>query len=243
VVNGKIFKLEIRNSKLKKEKTMTITDYKNKIKRIIKDEYSYLTDEDLTICMENGLAKLSKDLPKVKQRIISGNDGDTYDLPGNWENGFSYIQAIEYPLDSICPELLEEDDYKLIEEEEILKIKFNNYTIPSNKRFRIYYAIPYKFTDDPVSGNLSNSLINISASLACLLLAEKTSQFQDVSSGLMKTTGISDVYMASAAEYRKLYENLIFNKALDDPSGYSVKGYSGMKKTKISKYEDNMMFH
>jgi hypothetical protein len=222
---------------------MTLTEYKNKIKKIIKDEYSYLTEDDLTICLENGLSKLSRDLPKVKQRIISGDEGDAYNLPNNWEDGFSYIQAIEYPIDSFSPELLEEDDFKIIEEEEILKVKFTKYTIPQNKRFRMYYVIPYKFTDDPVPGNLSNSLINISASLACLLLAEKTSQFQDVNSGLMKSSGMSDVYMASAAEYRKLYENQIFNKSIDDPSAYSVRGFSGMKKTKISNYDENMMFH
>ena len=119
---------------------MILTDYINKIKKMIKDDSGYLSDDDLNLCLENAVAKLSKDCPLVIDVICNGNNGRDYNLPEEWVEGFSFIQAIEYPVGNSFPEYLEEEEFLIYQNNNVKRIRFFKKEILSTESYKVFFA-------------------------------------------------------------------------------------------------------
>ena len=85
----------------------TITDYDNQVKALVKDT---ILDDNLALYREEGIIRYSKRRPQLITVELTG-DGNTYSaLPTavqKWEQDFSQIIGIEYPLDESPPTYLE----------------------------------------------------------------------------------------------------------------------------------------
>jgi hypothetical protein len=127
---------------------MTLTDCINKIKKLIKDDLSYLTEDDLNLCLDNALTKLSKDRPMIQNVVINGNKSSDFNFPSDWLEEISFIQPIEYPFDDAIPEFLEEEESIIYQNNNSKMIQFLKTKILSSELFKIFYAIPYKLTEE-----------------------------------------------------------------------------------------------
>jgi hypothetical protein len=104
----------------------TKSDYVARIKEIIQDDeeitYSYIDNN-----IDSAVQEYQKRRPNIDAEEYSG-DGSTYnlELPTDWEDGFSWILAIQYPVeDEGKPQFLKTNKYQLI------------YT-PTGRKIRIY---------------------------------------------------------------------------------------------------------
>ncbi len=57
------------------------------------------------------LQRYSKDRPQIKVTDVAGNGTALLDLPAGFEDGFSFVEQIEYPVGNIPPTVLEEEDW------------------------------------------------------------------------------------------------------------------------------------
>lgn len=78
--------------------------------------------------------------PQEKTAIISGDGGYQYDLPDDWQEGFSYIISVIYPADDILPRRLEAGDYAVYKSPGGLKLHFFQLTPQPTETIRITYA-------------------------------------------------------------------------------------------------------
>jgi hypothetical protein len=206
---------------------MILTDYINKIKKMIKDDSGYLSEDDLNLCLENALAKLSKDWPLIIDIACNGNNGRDYDLPEEWVEGFSFIQAIEYPVGNIFPEYLEEEEFLIFQNNNVKKIRFLKNEILSTESYRMFFAVPYRITSEinNVPNPLSKAVIFLSSFLASEMLSAKYSQFQNsaMNSEFVNFNAQSEKLKKIGRDYYNAYENLIFNKMFDSPGNYESK--------------------
>jgi hypothetical protein len=206
---------------------MTLTDYINKIKKLVKDDANYLSNDDIAISLDNALLKLSKDYPLIIDQNYNGNDGYEYDLPGNWVDGFSYIQAIEYPYGNQIPEYLEETEFTIYQNNNARKIRFLNKSVGNTECFAVIFAIPYMISsgNNNVPDSLCTAVCNLAAYYACLILTGKFSQTQniDIKADLVNYNEQTEKFRKLAIDYYNVYENLLFNKSITVSGDYSIK--------------------
>jgi hypothetical protein len=225
---------------------MTQTDYINQIKKIIKDNAGYLSTDDLSLCLENALMKISKDYPLIIDVLCSGNDGSDYPLPEGWVEGFSYIQAIEYPYGNLLPEYLEEDEFIIYQNNNIKIIRFLQQIILSVESFKIFFSVPYKITAETNSlpDSLSKALVHLSSYHACQMLAAKYSQFinTEFNANNVNYQSQSEKIRKIGQDHYRIYENLIFNRLLDSSSCSDLKSIF-ITKSYESPITRNKTFH
>jgi len=104
----------------------TKTDYEDRIKQIIQDDEE-VTYSSLGNNINSAVQEYQKRRPNIDVQEYSG-DGSTnnIDLPTNWEESFSWILAIQYPVkDEGRPQFLKSNEYQLI------------YT-PTGRKIRLY---------------------------------------------------------------------------------------------------------
>jgi hypothetical protein len=225
---------------------MTLTDYINKIKKTIKDNSSYLSNDDILLCIENGLAKLSKDWPLIVDVSCSGNNGSEYNLPAEWVEGFSFIQAMEYPVGNLIPEYLEEEDYEIYQNNNQKMIRFTKTRILSTEQYKIFFAVPYKIASEEnnVPTSISKAVIFLASFFACEMLSAKYSNFQspDINSGMVNFNSQAEKIKKVGANCLALYENLVFNKSCELNGDYELKPVL-INKSYSSPLLNNKMFH
>ncbi len=77
--------------------TLKLQELNKKIGRIIQDDADILKGSEIDSFILEALSYYSKDAPYLKVADIAGDGGYQYDLPNDWQEGFSYIANPAHP--------------------------------------------------------------------------------------------------------------------------------------------------
>ena len=119
-------------------------------------DITHLQDNEMVEMLPRSVDRYSQDSPRQMVAALDG-DGQTFrfpvaDLPG-WREGFSSIDAVEYPYGLQRPQRLRAHEYKLrlhaanIGEEASRVLQFMDFTPGAGERFGVHYIAPHYVTD------------------------------------------------------------------------------------------------
>lgn len=153
-----------------------------KVIAIVKDDSGKLSNpDDFNAAIAAALKTYSKHRPDIAVEDITGNGTHDYDLPDAWMEGFSSISSIEYPMDKVPAELLDNDEYAVYQTPDGKKIRLMNDMPPTTDAFRLSYTLPRM--QDTILANDEDALCNLSASFCLDQLANAFAQTSDSTIG------------------------------------------------------------
>lgn len=125
---------------------MGLTDWLPLVKQKIRDTAGKLTDPEMVRAIGEAVNVYSKIRPREAVSLITG-DGSKYmfDLPQDYEDGFSTMTGIEYPIGKVDPEYLDEMDWEVRRQPNngsvagIVKLHIFAPKIAATKNAYIYY--------------------------------------------------------------------------------------------------------
>ncbi len=155
-----------------------LSDYLEKLDQVLQDTNEEL-DPDIREALVNEAVKMySAYRPLEKVDRVTGDDSYTYDLPTDWEDGFSSIKSIEYPADEQTPTILAESTYQVYRSDTGLKLRFLVATPSTLEDYLITYFIRHSVAAG--AGTIPESdvdaVVNLIASLACTAIGRKYNQ-------------------------------------------------------------------
>lgn len=86
---------------------MTLTDYQTLTDNLVRDDAGKLTPTERDRAIAAAVIRYSKDRPRTKVEDIAAPGGNYLPLPVGWDEGFSNLDSLEYPLGKMPPEHLE----------------------------------------------------------------------------------------------------------------------------------------
>lgn len=221
---------------------MTQNEYIEKIRINIKDSSCELSDDDLLTALQNALAGLSRDVPLIKSVTFSTQENNRFQLPQDWEEGYSYIQCIEVVQDD-SSSYLEENNYRIIILEGIHYLEVSDFDLLNYEAVKIYYSIPYNISEgnNNVNGSLGTALLWLSCSFAMFALVQKHcySVQSDLNTDL-KLDKKSEVFLEISDRYKTKYNDLIERIIF---GAVSSKAFISTKCHSSDVYGDSKIFH
>lgn len=132
------------------------------------DAKQLLSDVNYSSHVDGALRLYSGLNPHIKTATVTLATGDyEYDLPTDWQSGFSAIYSIEYPSGSQEPEYLARDDYLVGSS----SWRFIDVTPTTGESAIVTYSIGQ--TETTVPANALEGVAQLSAALACYAIAAK----------------------------------------------------------------------
>lgn len=104
-----------------------------------------LSEADRKLLIKDVIKVYSKKRPLIQLQAYTGTSDNWYALPTAWEDGFSSICEIEYPVENSPQDLIPEKDYYISLMSEGKKIRFNRNNPGSSNTFWVKFLIRYTF--------------------------------------------------------------------------------------------------
>lgn len=181
---------------------------KDKVLRLVKDDSGKLvvSEDDYEIAIESALSTYSKHRPDERTSPISGNGGHDYSLPFDFIEGFSRIVTIEYPVERVPAEYVDDDGYTLYKGTAGRKLRLLADTPGSTEIFNLTYTVSREIEN--VIPTDTDALAALAAAICLEILASAYAQTSDSTIGAdsvnYKTK--SSEFAARAKAMRKLYQ-------------------------------------
>jgi len=204
-----------------------------KISEIVRDDAEKLSLFEKENYLQEAVKIYSRHRPRKVIEDITGDGNYDYSISQNlseWIDGFSIIEAIEYPADSRTPNILTEEDYIVYEKEDGKYLRFLNYTPSSDEKIRVTYTTLHQVT---VSSNTipevdQDALCNLAASLCSGALASIYASTSDPTIGAdaVNYRSKSQEYQARAEKQKENYLNHLGMKDQEIPPSSVIGGTS-----------------
>jgi hypothetical protein len=191
---------------------MSLTDFRTKVQRLIQDDTGKLGAEEINNFILEALNYFSKDYPRICVVDIAGDGSYQYDLPGDWREGVSWLQRVEYPAGQRVPVYLEPADYILYKSTSGEKLLLVNHTPAVGETLRLTYTTPYTETSlDQVPAALQDGLVLLAAALCCEALSRTYAQTSDstIDVDVVDYQNKSNIYAQRAKELQKRYNDFM----------------------------------
>jgi hypothetical protein len=138
--------------------------------RKVKDTSSRLTaPDDFAAAVSAALARYSRHNPKKAVDDLTGDGSHDLDLPDDWETDFSTIISVEYPVDEVPAELVDDRDWSLYLSPDGLVLRLSQNEPAADESVRLTYTVSRLEADVP-SGD-QDAVACLAASFCCELLA------------------------------------------------------------------------
>jgi len=184
-----------------------LSTIRTKIIGIVNDDSGKLANpDDFDRNISAALTVFSRHKPDIKAVDVTGNGTHDYSLPTGWIDEFSIIKSIEYPVDNVPEDFLDDDDYKIYQTTTVKKVRLLTYSPPATASFRVTFTIPRLITTIP--DNDIDAFAILAAALCLEELANAYTQTSDstiaVDSVNWRTKGYE--FAQRAKQMMKLYK-------------------------------------
>ncbi len=193
----------------------SLADIRTKVIGIVSDDSGKLVnpaDYDRNIAA--AISQYSKHRPDIRVIDITGNGTHDYALPASgaitiWNDEFSSIKSIEYPVGDVPATLLENDEYEIYQNPTAKKIRLKNNSPGATETFRVTFTILR--TDATIPSADVNALCNLASSLCFEELANAYAQTGDstIDADSVDHKSKSSEFGARAKRFLQLYKDYI----------------------------------
>ena len=170
------------------------------------------------------IKKYSRYRPNNSVADITGTGTHDYSLPSGWNDEFSIIRSIEYPVGNVPADYLDADDYEIYQSPTAKKIRLQTITPSASQSFRVTFTVPR--TDTTIPDGDIDAVCNLAASLCLEELANAYVQLSDSTIAADSVNYRSKSYEAAqrAKAMMKLYKEHMGIKEDDiTPAASAVK--------------------
>jgi hypothetical protein len=155
-----------------------LVDFEVKMDQVLQDTEVELKDDARLALIAEAVKTYSTYRPIEVPLRVDGDDGYTYDLPDEWEDGFSSILSIEYPAGEQVPVILDPLTYQLYRDDTGLHLRFLADSPGATEEFILTYTVRHNVEVD--EGTIPESdfdaVVNLATSLACSAIGRKYTQ-------------------------------------------------------------------
>ena len=157
--------------------------YQAKVSQIIQDADEELALADRDAFIAEAVDMHPKNRPQVKVLEVTGTGDYLYDLPVDWEEGFSEIESIEYPASGLdfnpqVPSILDQVRYMIYQGATKKQIRFLYDTPGATETFLLTYNLRHSV--DESAGTIPdadfNAVCNLAGALCCFALGRKLTE-------------------------------------------------------------------
>ncbi len=183
--------------------------------------------------IKNAVKIYSKRRPLLKLSAQTGTTNYTYDFPSNWEDHFSTIYNIEYPINKNPPEYIRTKDYMIDLMTGGYQLRFLRNQPSNGETFWLRYFIRHSFDADGVSEIPDadiNGVIYISMVQWCSAYAQhyasKADNLLENTELIAQPTRVQE-YSDLSSKYMKMFDDTIpaNNEFIYDEVGFMEDEY------------------
>lgn len=189
-----------------------LNDYQNQVTDFVRDDSSRITVEQRDAAIQAAALKYSAVRPRIVVADIADASGMIVALPAGWEDDFSQLQSIEYPVGRFPPAMLDDGAWAMYRDVDGFKIMLAS-SLPSGSTIRTTFTAPHlvSATVDTIPAADREAVAKYAAALLCDQLAAFYANDSDSTMGAVHAQGQtrSQAYAARARDYRKAYQDAI----------------------------------
>jgi len=189
---------------------MVFSDYQIRVDSIVQDQAHKLSTDDRDAAIAQAIVqRYSKDRPILTVTDVAGNGGQDLGVPSGWENQFSQVRELEYPIGQIPAQTVEDYDWVMYQSPDGWNIRFLVDVPLATEKVRVTWTARHTSDGSTVPAPDFDAVCDFAASLCCERLAALYAQTGDSSIGAdivnYRTKG--QEYLALAKAARKRYFN------------------------------------
>ncbi len=162
----------------------TLSDYQTKLDQVLQDLDEELEPDPKAAFLQEAINTHSQHRPQILIVSVTGTGTFLYDLPAGWEEGFSSIESIEYPVGEQNPILLDQTKYMIYQGIDGSQLRFLYDSPGATETFLLSYTarhvvatgaeIPPIATTIP--DNDFDAVCNLAGALCCYALGRKLTE-------------------------------------------------------------------
>ncbi len=160
---------------------VTLPDFDAKLVIVIQDKAAMLSAGERQAFILEAVSRYSQDRPRQVAAAIPGDGGHDYDLPEDWEEGFSAAQQVEYPAGQQQPVIPDDNDWMLYKTADGKVLRFLAGSPAATETILFTYTVRHQLTAQastlPVADQ--DAVVNLAGALCCYALARKYAQTSD----------------------------------------------------------------
>lgn len=165
---------------------------------------------EIITSLEEAVSFYSKDRPREKISVITGDGSNRYALPTDWQDDFSVVKYIEYPAGDNAdqdPSILDQDEVLIWEDDTGKKFQFRFTTLEVGDTAWIKYTLPHTLTDseNSIPETDFSAVVYLTTALSALTAAGRLLKNRSQSKELVSFRTVVDEYKAYAQEMLKYY--------------------------------------
>ncbi|MDY7033990.1 MAG: hypothetical protein SVY10_19015 [Thermodesulfobacteriota bacterium] len=186
----------------------TLADIRDRIIDKVKDDSGKLTNpDDYDRNINEAVSRYSRARPRIIAEDITGDGGHDYNLPTGWDEDFSTVLQIEFPVDNVPADLLEAEDYTIYQAVTGKKLRLLSDAPSATESFRVTHTALRDATTIPDAD--IDALACLAASLCCDDLANAFAQVSNSTFGAdsVDHRSISDRFASRAKKLMALYKD------------------------------------
>lgn len=201
-----------------------LSDYETLVASLVRDTDSQLSTSQIQNAIALAVYEYSKRKPDKKVQDVTGDGTRLLPLPAAWQDDFSHIRTIEYPIGDVPPTLLE--GYSLYESPGATQILLKS-AVASGENARVTFTIRHQVdaVTDTITIDDREAVASYAAALGCQQLASLYSGDQDstIQSDSVDHQGKASRYSSRARELRaRFYQQLGIDPKKNVAAGVEV---------------------
>jgi hypothetical protein len=199
-----------------------LSDYQTKLDQVLQDLDEEL-DADFTgsraAFLQEAINTHAQNRPRIQVISVAGTGAFIYDLPPGWEEGFSAVEAIEYPAGQQVPVFMDQTRYMLYQGVDGVQLRFLDASPELAEPFLLTYTTRHTVAvgDEvpPVATTIPDSdfdaVCNLAGSLCCFAMGRKFTEMAGGASMAVRDQTWRSVlrYSEKGNELKALYDSHI----------------------------------
>lgn len=183
----------------------------------LRDASNTMTDADIEAAVQEAVHKYSILRPYKREEVYAdGFSNNVLTVPAYWVERFSSIYEIEIN-DCEPPYYIDRSHYTVDIQDgiEVIRIYYD-----TSERIKVYYSSYHVLseTETTIPEHHQDAIVNLTVSLLCEQLSNQFSSNVDsgISADSVDFTTKSEEYSKRAGAYRRLFENVVNPKTIND---------------------------
>jgi hypothetical protein len=100
-----------------------LVDYQTLVTELVRDDAAKIANAERDRAITAAVLRYSADKPQMKVQDLTPESSQVLPLPAAWEDGFSALLELEYPIGEIPPAFMKQDRYGIYQDPAAKKIK------------------------------------------------------------------------------------------------------------------------
>ncbi len=152
-----------------------LADYEQLVTDLVRDDAAKIANAEKDRAIEAAVRRYSEDRPQEKAEDLTPSGANTLPLPAAWENDFSALRALEYPVGNVPPTYLDQGRYRFYRTPAAVVIQSDDAVSVSAGSVRATFTIRHAV--DAASDTVPLSHRQAVASWAAAILCEQLAAF------------------------------------------------------------------